>query len=500
MHTQSVSTGSFLPKSRRTVIQTTIGILLSLGLGWWLWSSSTAAPQDRVAAATSGPVAAPVAAVEPAAESAAIPQRQLIPEPRVARSFEDYLEELVRIGLQTGAAMEGKDEDAAKASDLRARGVFEQMLAEVDNVHVQAVRRISELPEPRATTADQLRQRVCALTIAHGLQLRLDQVTAGQPREQLDALVTGILTVLPVNPTTAQELGLRMLVDKPYLGAAHEPTVLELVDMAGAGKFDGTLATRLLTTLWHNLGRSGERSADSISRLALLWMHDANPAQRLAALEMLLGDPRYRDMVIDIVQKSGDQQLQHGLALAAAERLPPEVALQVLEQCGLRPAELMGPYLSLGNRHPRLLRELYERRLADNSEPAQRAELVRAAGFARSQECLDLAQFALQSDPDRDVRISAAFVVTARAGEASGEKAIADLLDDPDNHTARRLGTIACALRNLAHQGQINAVDRLGQRLRQMPQLGAGDRASLDALLAETLPGGSPSNGSSNGR
>lgn len=408
-----------------------------------------------------------------------------------ARTFEDFLAELVALGLQTRTALETDGEPAARRLDDQGRQLLDAMLREVVDVHAHALQRYVGLPHPVADDDDGLRERICLLVVDHGLRSGLTTAGAGD-RQQLDSLVLGMLTALPHSEAVARGLG-QQLVDRPYLGLTHETAVLELVELAGQRRFDHELASRLLLTLWHNLGASGGRTADATARLALLWMNDANIAQRLAALEMLLADDRYRDMALDIARRSNDRQLQRGLALAAAARLEPAVALQILEQLGLPAADLMSPYLTLGRRAPQVLRQLYDRRLADDIEPEQRAELVRASGFSRDVEGLQLALFALDHDPSRVVRRAAMFAVTGEAAETHGERAISAMLDDPEFHTPENLGAAVGALLNLKYAGLTNAVDRLGQRLRATSGLLPADRQQLEQILADGLPGGQTS-------
>ena len=55
---------------------------------------------------------------------------------------------------------------------------------------------------------------------------------------------------------------------------------------------------------------------------------------------------------------------------------------------------------------------------------------------------------------------------------------------------ANQLGSAVLALENLERAGLINAIDRLGQRLRACPALRQGDRDNLERILARALPGG----------
>src|SRR5690606_19719436 len=93
------------------------------------------------------------------------------------------------------------------------------------------------------------------------------------------------------------------------------------------------------------------------------------------------------------------------------------------------------------------------------------------------------------------VRLQALLSLSASSALACGEAACERLLDDPQiNSDAARLSIVVMALENLEVAGMINAVDRLGQRLRQLP-LGDEARQRLEQLLARALPGGRTSAG-----
>src|SRR5690606_18767731 len=119
-------------------------------------------------------------------------------------------------------------------------------------------------------------------------------------RRHLDALVESILRCVPQDAALAKGLGDGLLVDRPYLGVAHESTVLETVDLGIELPYLRGTAARLLRTLWRNLAASGDRSSTSLDALALVFKDDSNPGRRQAALEHLLvaDDGRYRRAVV----------------------------------------------------------------------------------------------------------------------------------------------------------------------------------------------------------
>ncbi len=137
-----------------------------------------------------------------------------------------------------------------------------------------------------------------------------------------------------------------------------------------------------------------------------------------------------------------------------------------------------------------LLADAYRELLATDTQPAFRTDLVAGVGFVSSAAGREIAELALRNDPAPEVRIQAAFALTAIGDAGAGERAIASLLDEPriagDPH---RLGALVLAMQNLEAAGDVNALDRLGQRLRTMPLSPAG-REQLEAMLARALPGG----------
>jgi hypothetical protein len=232
------------------------------------------------------------------------------------------------------------------------------------------------------------------------------------------------------------------------------------------------------------------RTATDLASVALLFKDDTNPTRRLAALQHLLGDARYREMVVREVVERRDGRLAREIGLSAARTLAATDAIAVLERvCHLAPQQLTGAFLHLGAGDSSALRQAYEQRLADGTASAFRAELITGAGFTGRAEDIALAQLAFRQDPHPDVRSRAMLVLTAQAGTALGEQTLMAALDDATfSADPARLGQIVLALENLAPGGDPNAIDRVAKRLLVRSELLPGDRSNLEKVLARALP------------
>lgn len=414
-----------------------------------------------------------------------------------ARTFSDYVDALVALGMSTAEAKEAGDDDAASEHDQATRSLFGEMMRALVDVDAESLQAFGDLPPiddaapglPRI-----LRQNVLQLALTIGMQRRLDG--AADP-SALDALTSGALTTMLARPDLAEPLGKELLVGKPYLGEPHERLVLDLIAASGEGLFAQNIAVQLLSTLWDNLQRSGARTSRDLTSLALLLLDVGNASERLAAARRLVLDDRCREVVLAHLRRARDPELARAIAMAAATDLPGAAAFSVITQA----AEIVGqdtaPFLTLAQREPGFVRNEYEQRLGSDVTPRVRALLVAGAGFAEGAEGLEVARLAFSSDPDAEVRLRALFVLTGRAADALGEAAVSQALDDPGiGGDPQRLAAVVLAVENLARQGHINAVHRLGERMRAMPTLSLTARTMLDRLLQEHLPGGGATGGS----
>lgn len=420
-----------------------------------------------------------------------------------ARTFADYVQELVDLGLCTADAAQAGDDDAAVEADRAARARFDEMMAAIRDADALALQSLGDVrlaDSDNASLAEVVRRNVLLLAISTGMQRRL----ADDDRSELDAITGGALTLLLARADLAELLG-ASLVDRPFLGEPHEGAVLALVAASGEGAFPQSMAVQLLSTLWDNLQRTGARSSQRLTGLALLLLDVGNASERLAAARRLLLDERTREVVLAHMRRTRDDALARTLAMAAAEELPAAAAFAVITQAAEVTGQDTAPFLTLAHRDVSLLRTEYEQRLGSDVTPRVRAMLVAGAGFSDAPEGIEVARLALASDPDPEVRIRALFVLTGRCAETLGEAAVQQALDDPRiAGDPQRLAAVALAVENLARQGLVNQVHRLGERLRATAGLPDSARTLLDRMLAETLPGGggrgSVANGSSNGR
>ncbi len=429
------------------------------------------------------------------------------------RTFAQFVDALVDLGLETARLADAGQQDDAIASDHEARELFRAMLAAVADADAMALAAMADLPfddrplatamlrsgaDASATTAAPivapmqsrlLRENVLMLTLSCGLSRRHEHIVDGRPDSA--ALTAGALATLQALPHLAERLGDELLVDQPYLGESHEPQVLDIVARSSDGTFPAATSTALLSTLWTNLQHSGARSSEHLAGLALLLLDDGNASERMAAARLLILDERYREVVLDHVRRTKHEGLARTLAIAAAQELPPTEAFAVLTTTAEITGADTGSFLTLAVRAPGLLQQEYEQRLGSDVSPMLRAALVTGAGFTRSPEGIEVAKLAFASDPDPEVRMRALFVLTGTAAEALGETAIGQALDDPAiGGDPERLGAVVLALENLARAGLVNAVHRLGARLRATPGLAESTREVLERLLAQTLPGG----------
>lgn len=488
-----------------------IGVLVAAAaLAAAVWAGQASGPPDRGGPRRAAPAEAPSPARAPgtAAAAAAVdgPRRPVPAAAPAPRTFADYVDELVAIGERTSALVVAGDTAAADESDEGARRLFDEMMARLPDAEAEALAALCATPAPAAPALpglevpapappqgdrDAMRRRVWNLALAAGLHRRHERALRGADRGPLDSLVAAALTALPAAEDLAVELGCGQLADRPYLHLAHEAAVLELVALSGTGGFPPAVATALLSTLWRNLQASGDRSGAELRGLALLLLRDGNASERASAARLLLGEDRFRAVVLEHLRRNADARLLREVAVVAAQDLPPPLALEVLQTTVHLGEDFAAPFLVLGFRDAALLADRYEQQLADGTEPALREALVGGVGFAGGPRGVATAQLAFDHDPDPGVRLKALYVLTANAGAACGERTVAAALDDPRiRDDPLRLGAVVLALENLADQGLINELDRLGQRLRTCGALTADARAHLERILARALPHG----------
>ncbi|HEX5050521.1 MAG TPA: hypothetical protein VFZ65_02000 [Planctomycetota bacterium] len=407
-------------------------------------------------------------------------------------TFEERIEQLVTLGMRTAQLAQQDEIDAAKASDQEVRRLFEDLMQRFADAGERGLARLAGMPDPGTDARDAARRVVLQLVLRTELARRHDAANAAADRSRIDPLVQSLLDVMPQASATA-EIGGDLLANRPYLRLVHEPGVLALVRLAGEQAFSRPIATRLLLTLWDNLQRTGERSSEELCQLAMLLLADADPSRRTAACRQLLVDVRYRGLVMSWLRERNDLAVANEVAGLAARELPPADALAVLRELAPILPSAPGAYVVLAHRAPEVVATCYRELLASDIQPGMRKDLIAGVGMTSSALGLELAQLALQNDPSPDVRMQAVFALTANAAGEPAERALQQVLDDPEiagNPT--RLDAVVFALQNLEVGGHTNAVDRVGQRLRSM-SLSASGRRELEVLLARSLPGGKTS-------
>jgi len=408
------------------------------------------------------------------------------------QTFEQQIDALVELGQRTAAAVQADEIDEAKATDAAARQAFAALLAQFGDAGERGLAMVTGLPPGSEAPLDLGRHVVLRLVIAAECARRHETAEAVSDRARIDAFVAALLAVMPQHDQLAQ-LGGTVLDGKPYLRLVHEPAVLDLVALAGEGKLPRPIATQLLLTLWDNVGRSGERTSGELASLAMLLLADQDPSKRTAACRLLLNDPRYRHVVLAWLRERNDAAVAREVANLAAQQLPPKEALAVLRELAPTLPSMGNAYMALGHRAPDVLALAYHELLAADTHPAVRVDLIAGLAMANAPESGPAIELALQSDPSPEVRVQAMLSLTATAAASSGEAACTAILDDPVlGSNPARLAIVVYALQNLEAAGLTNAVDRLGQRLRNLP-LRDDSRRALEQLLARALPGGQTS-------
>lgn len=348
---------------------------------------------------------------------------------------------------------------------------------------------LTTLPEPAEAPTTNGRRVVLQLVARAECERRHEVATAAADRSRIDAFVQAILDAMP-STAVAAEVGEALLDDQPYLRAIHEAGVLQLVRLAGEDAFPRRTATQLLLTLWDNLQRFGERSSEELARLALILMGDRDPSQRAAACRQLLKDPRYRNLVLAWLREHNDRAVANDVAEVAAREMPVPEALGLLRELSGTLPRAPNAYLLLGFRAPEAVADDYRALLAANTHPDVRCDLITGVGMTRTPLALEIARLALTNDPSPEARLQAVFALTAQAAAEHGETAIVQALDDPRiAGDPTRVGALVLALDNLAASGDVNAVDRVAQRLQRLP-MHDDARRGLAAILARCLPGG----------
>ena len=407
-----------------------------------------------------------------------------------AATFAQIIDRLCELSGRTASLAQDDEIEAAQRLDQEAQALMEDAMTRFADAGERALGMVVEMPDTADSGAraagDNIRLGVLNVVLAADFARRQETFEKHRERGRLDALTVAVLKVMPIGSHTA-EMGDRLLHRHPYLQPEHEPMVLDLLGLAADGVFPRDIATRLLLTLWENLRKSGARSSDELSRLALVMMDDSDPSRVVAACRQLLSDARYRDLVLAWLRERQDRQLAAAIAQLAGRELPAADAVSILRELSSMLDHTRGTFLAVGARAPDVVADAYREQLAAGTHPDLRRELVMGVGLLPGGRGAEIAKLALEHDPSVEVRIQAMFALTVQGDANAAESAIERLLDDPVvAGSPTHLEAIVLALQNLEHE-DVNALARLGARLQSMA-LPPRVRRSLAAMMTRSLP------------
>lgn len=256
------------------------------------------------------------------------------------------------------AQLENHDLQATLQSEMT-----ESALAALDRFDGVVEEALARLTTPAATPGPVARE-LCLHLLRRSLKRSWSRRRGSGRSDDLDHLVQQILQVIPDQPQGGRQLG-TVLVDQPYLGAAHEQWILELTSRSGERTELIPVASDLLLTLWNNLCAAGARSSRELTHLALLFRTDANRSRRLAALRFLLTEAprRFRDLALHEVLTTADGDLVAQLTFAAAlgATRPRDGITTLLRLSAVSSTQTLPALLELEDRQPGLLSREIER-------------------------------------------------------------------------------------------------------------------------------------------
>jgi len=489
------------PPTRRRLLPAIVvaTLLAAIGTAMALWPRHSTAPQGdqppRLPArpAASRPILEPLQAAESPPEHATrdLAAKPVEPPPRALSEldFAQRVDALAALGESTATYVQHEAMAEARSSDAEAQKQFGELLERYDDAGERSLELLQTIPSAPTEPRDASRRAVLELVLRIECERRFRIGDPEQHQTLADDLVAAMLALAPLHQAQA-ELTQHVLDRQPFLGPRHEPAVLELAQFANDGLVPREVATRLLLTLWDNLQRSGARSSAELTNLALALLGDTDPSKRTAACRHLLADLRYRGIVLAWLREHRQSEVAGELVRIAALELAPAEAIAILREVH----SLVGPSGSacmvLGVREPMALGDAYRDLLASDTHNDLRLDLLSGLSTAAPAQALPVLELAISSDPQPDVRTQAMLTITATAPTTHGEAACTRALEDPAiANDPLRLGVVLFALQNLESAGLVNAVDRLGQRMRQLP-LRSDTRLALEQLLARSLPGG----------
>lgn len=321
---------------------------------------------------------------------------------------------------------------------------------------------------------------------AHRLVLELVLEAECSRRSRTDALVGEVLAAVLRGGALA-DTG-EFLIDGPWLRAPHEPAVLTIAAAAEAGEVPGAIATGLLRTLWDNIEQDGERPDPVRDDLAMQWLADGNRCQRAVAVRHLLRAGGRRGMVLSWLRRSGSPGLTAEITRQVARDLSPREAVAILRELSSAAPSLAGACMVLAARAPEAVIDGYYECLASDTHPAARRDLIAGLAMAAAtDECRAALELANVADSAAEVRVQAMLSLSATAPEQA-EAACWRVLAHPETAAdPKALAVVVFAVQNLEAAGLVNAVDRLGTRLRSRA-LSRSSRELLERVLRQGVP------------
>ncbi|MBI1382491.1 MAG: hypothetical protein GC161_15545 [Planctomycetaceae bacterium] len=480
------------PASARLVLL--LVLVMALGSILWAWwpfgagrvgSSQTdptgVVPSDRA----SGPLvelqasgSLPKRTSEAAREGAAsLPGEELAPP----RDFEAIYRDLVALFLAGGPS-------AAKRADETSRGeiagaLFLELARSDAAVGERTLGKLDAVVPPWQGEAAQVEVGVCRLI----LDFELQQMTKGGVRtDQRSALVSALLERMPVAKDFA-DFAAALLRGQSYLGGEHEPTLLQMANMAeGEYQFLAQPVKQLLVTVWKNLGE--RRGAHLDELLRVFDDPDAGLIGRAAQQQLLLYE-EYRDLVVQHVLQSRDPEAVRELAIFAAQSLPVPIAIEVTATLkeGSAEASLGGAYITLVERSQGDLEGSYRDALTAGLQPGHREQAVLAIANYGERDAAAFAREAFERDPEPRVRGVALLALGSSAEPEDFRDCYQRALGEPSFRDPRQLSYLVSALSNHAPRADRAFLDMATAALLARGDLPQHHVAAIEALRQRYL-------------
>ena len=303
-----------------------------------------------------------------------------------------------------------------------------------------------------------------------------------QKEDQVDMLCAELIAAMPQSHGTAQTVE-SLLVNAPYLGAIHEPKLLDLAKSAQEERaFLAEPIGKLLVTLWSNLDLSPDEMRDRLLSIA-----GEQSALGDGARQRLLLDPRYRALILEQIIASGDETAIAEAADLLARELEPEEAVTWVQKLKgeTQYASFMGAYLTLGRRAEDALGASYHAALLADAEESHRVEaLVVLANFTEG-DPLGWALQGYEQDTSAKVRGVALMALGRQAAPQEFHRILDAARMDEAFANSRSEAYLVSALSNYAGREDADEtfVARSARTLLELPNLRTIQREKLEGLL-----------------